>query len=65
MRHNSSTSAEKENESATLLTAALVLSLFGFLSVIESTGWVTTLTLFILAAVACIGGFVIHYTNRN
>ena len=37
MRLNWSTSAEKENESATLFTAALVLSLFGVLSGIESS----------------------------
>jgi len=64
MRHTFSTN-NAANESAALFTAALVLSLFGVLSGIESTGWGVTSTLFILAAVAGTGGFVIRYTEKN
>ena len=53
------------DESAALLTSALVLALFGVLSVIEATGWVMTSTLFILAAVACVGGLVLRHAKKN
>ena len=51
--------------SPSLLVAALVLTLFGFLSVIEATGWIMTSTLFILAVVAGVGGLVVRYTRKN
>ena len=35
------------DESAALLTSAMVLALFGILAAIEATGWVMTSTLFI------------------
>ena len=55
----------QSDESAALLTAALVLTLFGVLTVIGATGWVQTSTLFILAVVAAVGGLVIRYTKRE
>ena len=51
-------------ESAALLTSALVLALFGVLSAIEH-GWVMTSTLFILAAVAGVGGLVLRHAKKN
>ena len=53
------------DESAALLTSALVLAMFGVLSAIESTGWVMTSTLFILAAVACVSGLVLRHAKKN
>ena len=53
------------DESAALLTSALVLALFGVLSVIEPTGWVMTSTLFILAAVAGVGGLVLRRAKKS
>jgi len=53
------------NESDTALTLALVLGLFGVLAAIGSTGWAATSTLFILAAVAGIGGLVIGNGTGN
>jgi hypothetical protein len=53
------------DESAALLTTALVLTLFGILAGIEAIGWVTTSVLFIFAAVACIGGLVLRYAKKN
>ena len=53
------------DESAALLTRALVLGLFGVLSAIETTGWVMTSTLFILACAACVGGLVLRHTKKN
>ena len=53
------------DESAALLTTALVLALFGVLAIIEAIGWVTTSALFTFAAVACIGGLVLRNTTRN
>ena len=53
------------DESAALLTSALVLGLFGVLSAIETTGWVMTSTLFILAGAACVGGLVLRHTKKN
>ena len=52
-------------ESAALLTSALVLALFGVLAAIETTGWVRTSTLFILAAVAGVGGLVLRQAKKN
>ena len=52
-------------ESAALLTSALVLALFGVLAAIETTGWVRTSTLFILAAVACVAGLVLRHAKKN
>ena len=57
--------AKPEDESVALLTADLVLTLFGVLTVIEATGWVQTSTLFILAVVAAVSGLVIRYAKRN
>ena len=57
--------AKPEDESVALLTAVLVLTLFGVLTVIEASGWVQTSTLFILAVVAAVGGLVIRYAKRN
>ena len=51
------------DESAALLTSALVLALFGVLSAIEATGWIMTSTLFILAAAACVSGLVLRPRN--
>ena len=59
MRRNVKTIAAP-NGSDTALTLALVLGLFGVLAGIGSTGWAATSTLFILAAVAGIGGLVIR-----
>ena len=53
------------DESAALLTTALVLALFGVLAVIEAIGWITTSALFTFAVVACIGGLVLRYAKRN
>jgi hypothetical protein len=53
------------DESAALLTAALVLTLFGGLSVIEATGWVIASALFILAAIFGIGALIRRYAKRN
>ena len=53
------------DEPAALLTSALVLGLFGVLSAIETTGWVMTSTLFILAAVAGVGGLVLRQAKKN
>lgn len=53
------------NESASQLTAALVLALFGVLSAIETPGWVITSTLFILAAAAAVGGLTLRYAKKN
>jgi len=64
MSHNTSTHSAA-NESAALFTAALVLTLFGVLAGVESTGWGVTSTLFIMAAAACTGGFVIRYGGKN
>ena len=51
------------NGSDTAITLALVLGLFGVLAAIGSTGWATTSTLFILAAIAGVGGLVIRHAN--
>ena len=59
MRRNVKTIAAP-NGSDTAITLALVLGLFGVLAGIGSTGWAATSTLFILAAVAGIGGLVIR-----
>lgn len=53
------------DESASLLTAALVLTLFGVLSSIEAIGWVVTSALFILAAVAGTRGLILRYTKKG
>jgi len=55
----------KSEESAALLTAAMVLTLYGVLTEIEATGWVQTSTLFILAVVAAVGGLILRYTRKN
>jgi hypothetical protein len=60
MRRNVKTVAAP-NGSDTAITLALVLGLFGVLAGIGSTGWAATSTLFILAAVAGMGGLVIRY----
>jgi len=64
MRRRPLANAESE-ESVPLLTAALVLILFGVLTAIDPTGWVQTSTLFILALVAAVGGLVLRYAKRN
>jgi hypothetical protein len=43
----------------------MVLALFGILAAIEATGWVITSTLFIAAAVACVGGLVLRHAKKN
>jgi len=53
------------DESAAMLTSAMVLALFGILAAIEATGWVITSTLFIAAAVACVGGLVLRHAKKN
>jgi hypothetical protein len=62
MRHHPSVTAARE-ESASQFTAALVLALFGVLSGIESSGWLVTTTLFLLATVAGINGLVLRYSK--
>ena len=57
LKRNVTPTAEP-NESDTAFTLALVLGLFGVLAAIGSTGWAATSTLFILAALAGIGGLV-------
>ena len=47
-------------DSAAQFTAALVLALFGVLSGIESSGWLVTATLFLLAAAAAVNGLVLR-----
>jgi hypothetical protein len=49
----------------TAINLALVLGLFGVLAGIGSTDWTVTSTLFILAAVAGVGGLVIRYTKGD
>ena len=53
------------NESAALLTSAMVLALFGVLAAIEATGWIVTSILFIVAVVACVGGLVLRHAKKN
>ena len=53
------------DESAALLTTALVLALFGVLSGVEAKSWVMTSTLFVLAAVAAGGGLIHRYAKKN
>ena len=53
------------DESAALFTSAMVLALFGVLAVIEAPGWVMTSTLFITAAVACVGGLVLRHSQEG
>ena len=53
------------NESAALFTAAVVLSLVGVLTAIEATGWVSTSVLFVLAAVAAAGGFILRSAQKS
>jgi len=60
MRRNVKTIAAPDG-SDTAFTLALMLSLFGVLSVIGPSSWGATWTLFILATVAGIGGLVIRY----
>lgn len=53
------------NGSDTAITLALVLGLFGVLAGIGSTGWAAATTLFILAAVAGVGGLVMRNASGN
>lgn len=53
------------DESASVLTTALVLAMFGVLSGIEARSWIMTSTLFILAAVAGVAGLVLRYGKKN
>ncbi len=53
------------DESAALLTSAMVLALFGVLAAIEATGWAVTSFLFIVAVVACVGGLVLRHAKKN
>lgn len=64
MRRRPLANAEPD-ESAALLTAALVLTLFGVLTGIEATGWVLTSTLFTLATVAAVGGLAHRYAWKK
>ncbi len=64
MRRNEKTIASPDI-SDTTINLALVLGLFGVLAGIGSSDWAVTSTLFILAAVAGVGGLVIRYTNRD
>ena len=64
LRRSLNTDAEPD-ESASLLTTALVLALFGVLSAIETKGWVITSTLFALAAAAGVRGLVVRYAKKN
>jgi len=53
------------NGSDTAITLALVLGLFGVLAGIGSTGWAATSTLFILAAIAALGGLITRNTTGD
>ena len=64
MRRNVKTIAATDG-SDTAINLALVLGLFGVLAGIGSTGWAVTSTLFILAAVAGVGGLVIRYAKGD
>lgn len=63
MRNHLSSNAEPD-ESAALFIAALVLTLFGILSVNEAAGWVMTATLFILVAAAAGSGLVRRHLRQ-
>ena len=63
MKRNEKTIAADGADTA--INLALVLGLFGVLAGIGSTDWTVTSTLFILAAVAGVGGIVIRYTKGD
>jgi hypothetical protein len=63
VRNHLSSNAEPD-ESAALFIAALVLTLFGILSVNEAAGWVMTATLFILVAAAAGSGLVRRHLRQ-
>lgn len=64
MRYRIDANAEPD-EPASLLTAGMVLALYGLLTGIGSIGWAATATLFILAAVAVVAGLVLRYAQKN
>jgi len=64
MRRNVKTMTAPDG-SDTAFTLALVLGLFGVLAGIGSTGWAAALTMFILAAIAGIGGLVIRHVTGH
>lgn len=58
-------SGAEPDDSASLLTAALVLTLFGVLSYLEAIGWVVTSALFVLAAGAGIRSWVVRHSRKG
>ncbi len=53
------------DESAAVLTAALVIALFGTLAVIETGNGAVTWILLVLASAAAVGGLLRRYADKK